>query len=279
MKKHLPTILIVLVFVIGLSIMLYPTVSNLYNERFSSYTVSNYNDVIDDTTQEKFEEMLAEARAYNKIINSTTQNYITGDAYDQTYIDTLNVLNGMMGYIVIDKIGVELPIYHGTDEDVLQTGVGHLEGSSLPTGDIGNNTVLTGHTGLPSASLFTNLTEMEIGDTFELYILNKVYTYEVFNIVVVEPYEVDDLEAIDGKDVVTLITCTPYGVNSHRLLVQGEQIEIQEEIVLETSISNDDKENLDLTEYIPYVIGITIVVLLVLIVILLIRKKKIKYNE
>lgn len=282
MKKHLPTILIVLVFLVGLSVMFYPTVSNWYNERVNSYTVSNYTGVVDDTSQEIFDEMLAEAREYNEELHSITKNFISGEAYDQTYIDTLDVLNGMMGYLVIDKIGVNLPIYHGTDESVLQQAIGHLEGSSLPTGDIGNNTVLTGHTGLPSANLFTNLSDMEIGDTFEIYILNEVFTYEVFNIVVVEPYEVDNLEPIEGKDVVTLVTCTPYGVNSHRLLVQGEQIEVEtEEIVVQTDTDVNEEEKFELTEYIPYIIGSIIVILIIIIIIFKIKKKRIviRYNQ
>lgn len=265
MKKHLPTILIVIVFLVGLSILLYPTVSNWYNLKANSYTVSNYTDVIDNTSEEKFDEILEDARAYNEELHSTTQNFISGEAYDQTYIDTLNILNGMMGYLVIDKIDIFLPIYHGTDESVLQKAIGHLEGSSLPTGDIGNNTVLTGHTGLPSAELFTDLTQMEIGDTFELNILDEVYTYEVFNIVVVEPYEVDNLEAIEGKDVVTLVTCTPYGVNSHRLLVQGEQIEvvINDEII---DLSEEIVKDNYIYEYLPFIAMLIIAILIIILV-------------
>ncbi len=223
-KKHLYSILICMVFVTGLVILVYPTFSNWYNQSRSSYVVSDYAKIVDEIDKESYAKMLEDARAYNKELHSHPQLFVSGAAKDQKYIDTLNVYNGMMGYIVIKEIVIKIPIMHGTDEGVLQTAVGHLEGSSIPTGDVGNNTVLTGHTGLPSAALFTNLTELEVGDTFELYILNEVFTYKIFNIVVVEPYEIDNLEPIEGKDIVTLVTCTPYGVNSHRLLVQGEQI-------------------------------------------------------
>ncbi|MFI3325755.1 MAG: class C sortase [Clostridia bacterium] len=278
MKKHLPTILIILVFVVGLVIMIYPKFSDWYNSTMNSYVVSGYADIVSDTNEEEFAQILQDAKDYNQELHSLPKQFVTGEAQAEDYIESLDVYNGMMGYIVIDKIGVELPIYHGTDEDVLQTGVGHLEGSSLPTGEIGNNTVLTGHTGLPSASLFTNLTQMEIGDTFELYILDEVYTYEVFNIVVVEPYEVDNLEAIDGKDVVTLVTCTPYGVNSHRLLVQGEQIEVTEEVVLETSTNIDENESKYSLMPIVIIISAVIIAILVIIIVVWVKKKKKEYR-
>lgn len=273
MKKHVSTILIVVVFIVGLLIMLYPSFSNWYNQRMSSYVVSNYTELVDETNAYDFESMMEAAREYNTDLHSMPTQFISGEAQDETYIETLNVYNGMMGYLVIEEIGVKLPILHGTDEDVLQTSVGHLEGSSLPTGDMGNHTVLTGHTGLPSAELFTALTEMEVGDTFELYILNEVYTYEVYNIVVIEPYEIDNLETVEGKDLVTLVTCTPYGVNSHRLLVQGEQIETNEStesVYEEIIIANE----FDLLNYLPIIISCIIIVLLMLIFITYFRGRK-----
>lgn len=282
MKKRWSTILIVLIFVVGLLVMIYPTVSNWYNEKMSSYVVSNYTQVVDDNDEEYYAQMFEDARAYNEALHSLPKQFISGIAEDEYYINTLDVYDGMMGYIVIDKINLKLPIYHGTDETVLQSGVGHLEGSSLPTGDIGNNTVLTGHTGLPSAELFTYLTEMEVGDTFEIYVLNQVYTYEVYNISVVEPYEVDDLEAIDGKDIVTLITCTPYGVNSHRLLVQGEQVEtiVVEDIVVvpETGNEVNEQEKYDYNEYIPIVAGVLGLILLIVVIVLIVKRKR-KYRR
>lgn len=254
MRKHIFTVLIVLVFVVGLAVMLYPTFSDWYNSKMNSYVVSDYAQLVSDSSTVDYAQMLQDAIDYNENLHSLPTQFVTGEAEDQTYIDTLNVYDGMMGYISIESIGVQLPIYHGSDESVLQTGVGHLEGSSLPTGEIGNHTVLTGHTGLPTAALFTNLTQMELGDTFELYILDEVYTYEVYNIMVVEPYEVDDLEPIEGKDVVTLVTCTPYGVNSHRLLVQGEQIEVIDTDDAVQTISTEPETSYDMIKIILYVI-------------------------
>lgn len=276
MKKHISTILIILVFVVGLVVMIYPSASNWYNEKMNSYVVSGYSDIIDNTNDEEFSQMLQDAKEYNATLHSMAKEFISGIAEDEEYIETLNVYNGMMGYIVIDKIGVNLPIYHGTDESVLQQAIGHLEGSSLPTGELGNNTVLTGHTGLPSAELFTDLTEMEIGDTFELYILDEVFTYEVFNIVVVEPYEVDNLEAIEGKDVVTLVTCTPYGVNSHRLLVQGEQIEVAEEVIAPQETITET--SLAIFEYIPAIIVFILLILMILIIVFHNRNKRYRHK-
>ncbi len=273
MKKHISTILIIIVFIVGLLVLFYPSISNWYNERMNSHVVSDYAAIIESTSELDFEAMMQAARDYNETLHSLPKQFISGEAQDATYIENLDVNNGMMGYLVIEKLGVKLAILHGTDEDVLQTSVGHLEGSSLPTGDIGNNTVLTGHTGLPSAELFTGLTEMEVGDTFELYILNEVFTYEVFNIVVVEPYEVDNLEAIEGEDIVTLVTCTPYGVNSHRLLVQGKQIEVDRS-ALETVIETIDTEGFDIMEYIPIIAGSVILFLLMLIVIAYYKSKR-----
>lgn len=172
----------------------------------------------------------------------------------------------MMGYLIIDKIDVYLPIYHGTSSAVLQKGIGHLEGSYLPTGELGNNTVLTGHTGLPSAELLTYLTDMEVGDTFEVEILNKTFVYQVFNIEVVEPSEIDSLQVIEGKDVVTLVTCTPYGVNSHRLLVQGEQIAVIEADEEADVQAGEKEESVSIWEILPDytfpVLGLLILILI-----------------
>ncbi len=224
MKKHLSTLLIVCVFVVGLLVMLYPTISNWYNQRVGSYAIANYADAVDMVDHAAYDQMMQDAAAYNSALHAADSHYISGAAYDPAYISCLDVLDGMMGYVVIDSIGVSLPIYHGTDESVLQSAVGHYEGSSLPTGQLGNHTVLTGHTGYASATLFTNLDQLVVGDTFQVIVLGEVFTYEVYNIAVVEPQALDALATVDGKDIVTLVTCTPYGVNSHRLLVQGEQI-------------------------------------------------------
>ncbi len=222
MKKLVVNALIVLVFLVGAALVCYPTVSNWYNQQVNSYYIQTYQEVVDSTPYELYETMLDEARAYNATLTGEITDYVSGKAADTAYIATLDVSNGMIGAIEIDSIGISLPIYHGTDEGVLQSAVGHLEGSALPTGTEGEHTVLTGHTGLPSATLLTNLSKLSIGDTFCITVLNQVYTYEIYNILVVEPYELDALAAVEGKSLATLITCTPYGINSHRLLVQGE---------------------------------------------------------
>ncbi|MFI3206665.1 MAG: class C sortase [Clostridia bacterium] len=277
MKKKIFTIILILLFLLGLVVLLYPSISNFYNEQVNSYVVSNYSDIVENANAEEYEQIMQEAKDYNEELHSTSKNFISGDPQDSEYINTLDVYNGMMGYIEIEKLGIKLSIYHGTGEDVLQSKIGHLEGSSLPTGEVGNNTVLTGHTGLPSAELFTDLDQMEIGDTFNICILDEVFTYQVFNIVVVEPYQVDELEPIDGKDIVTLVTCTPYGVNSHRLLVQGEQIElIEEEIVVETNSNIDD---FDIVKFAPIVVVPIIIILIILIIISHKRDKKHRYKK
>ncbi len=253
--------------------MLYPTLSNWYNEKVNSYAVSNYLDEIGNYTAEAYEAMFTVARAYNDTLTGALDTFVSGEAEGEDYINALDIMDGMMGYLTIDKINVNLPIYHGTDSTTLQIGIGHLEGSQLPTGDIGNNTVLTGHTGLPSADLLTNLTSMELGDIFQVTVLDKVYTYEVFAITVVEPTETELLLPIEGKDVVTLVTCTPYGINSHRLLVQGEQIAVKDLSLVsevEGAISIEEKT---WSDYVPYIV---IAILIILILLSVVRSKKLK---
>ncbi len=293
MKKIGSTLLIVLFFLVGLSLLLYPTVSNWYNEQVGSYTLSNYQKVVDESDDGAYQEMLDAARAYNDTLATSDILYVDGEAEDEAYINTLDVYNGVMGSLVIDAINVNLPIYHGTNEAVLQQGIGHLEGSSLPTGDAGNHTVLTGHTGLPSATLLSNLDQLEIGDTFEVHVLNDIYTYEVFDILVVEPQEVDSLAPVEGKDIVTLVTCTPYGVNSHRLLVQGAQIscvsalDTVEEVVKETVAEEAEAvlfgyalgiTETELMRYTPLFAVAAVLTLFFLVVLLLPRRKK-KENQ
>lgn len=211
-----------LLFVLGLGILFYPTISDQYNRMHSSKAVATYQEDVGNVTGEVYDQMLADARQYNQELTSH-QGTEGANSHPVTYEDCLNVRNGMMGFIEIDKIDVSLPIYHGTTENVLQKAVGHLDWTSLPTGDMGNHTVLTGHTGLPSAELFTDVDQLVYGDGFKLHILDETFHYEVTNITVVEPHEVNSLSRVFDKELVTLVTCTPYGINSHRLLVQGER--------------------------------------------------------
>ncbi len=234
MKKIGSTLAIALVFFIGLSILLYPSISNWLMDQSTSYAIATYQE--ESIIQEEDTNLLAfeQARAYNATLTGDVHGFLLAEdttATDTVYWNCLNVVDGIMGFIDIPSIGVSLPIYHGTEETVLQKGVGHMEGTALPTGDLGNNVVLTGHTGLPSAELFTNMDEMVVGDRFTLSILNQVFTYEVKDIYVVLPTEVEELEAKDGRDLVTLVTCTPYGVNSHRLLLQSERVDTLSAVV------------------------------------------------
>lgn len=280
MKKKVSTILITLVFVVGLLVMLYPSVSNWYNEQMNSYVVSGYVEVVADTSAEEFSIILEEAMEYNATLTGTVDTFVSGKAEGEDYISAMNVYNGMIGYLTIDKIDVELVIYHGTDEAVLQSGIGHLEGTQLPTGEIGNNTVLTGHTGLPSADLLTDLTEMELGDLFQVTVLDKEYTYQVFDITVVEPTETELLLPIEGKDVVTLVTCTPYGINSHRLLVQGEQIAVKDlsaVVEVEEVVVSNTKT---LSDYMPRIaIAVLVVLALIAVIRSIILKPEIKATK
>ena len=222
MKKHASTILLRIIFFVGLSVLLYPTVSNWWNSRHMTEAIVGYQEAVADTSEEEKQTILTNAEAYNQRL------YDAGNSLGHNldgYASQLNLGGmGIMGYITIQKLGVELPIYHTTNESVLELGVGHLEGTSLPVGGENTHCVLSGHRGLPSAKLFTNLDKMEVGDTFVITVLDRVLTYQVDDISIVLPTQVNDLRIEEGKDYCTLMTCTPYGINTHRLLVRGHRI-------------------------------------------------------
>jgi sortase A len=229
MKKHLSTILLILVFFIGTAVLLYPTISDYVNSKHQSRAIASYDKAVSACTPEDFTKVFEAADEYNKQLRETPNAF-----YDPSlvsgYEQALSVDDtGIMGYISIDKIQVELPIYHTTDDAVLQVAAGHLEGSSLPVGGAGTHCVLSGHRGLPSAKLFTDLDKLEIGDTFTITVLDRLLTYQVDQIKIVLPDEVSDLQIVDGKDYCTLVTCTPYGINTHRLLVRGVRVANAEE--------------------------------------------------
>lgn len=234
MKKHLSTILLVLIFIIGLCILLYPAVSDYWNAQVQSRAIVDYEAALQNLTQEDYTAYFEEADKYNAAIKEIPYPMMYYDELDvredlTLYEDILNVNgNGIFGYINIDKIGVHLPIYHGTSDPVLNVAVGHIEGTSVPAGGESTHTVLSAHRGLPSAKLFTDLDEMEIGDVFTITVLDRVLTYEVHEIQIVLPNEVDSLYVQDGEDLCTLVTCTPYGINTHRLLVHAHRIETVE---------------------------------------------------
>ena len=222
-KINIANVLLIGVFFVGLFVVLYPTISDCFNKFYASRAIINYEEAVSEMSDEEYKQILEAAKKYNNSL--VGGDFVNGEVEDSKYNSLLNIGgDGIMGYIEIQKLGVDLPIYHGTSEDTLQTSVGHLEGSSLPVGGKGNHAILTGHRGLPTAKLFTDLDQLEEGDTFQLFILNEVLTYEVDKISIVEPEDVSNLMPVKGNDYVTLVTCTPYAVNTHRLLVRGVRI-------------------------------------------------------
>lgn len=225
MKKKLSTVILVLIFILGLSVVLYPTISDYLNHRQQKKVIVNYEHTVSEMDTQKIDEMYAKAVDYNERLAAMGVAGFYSPDRVEGYKEALNISGiGVMGYITIPKINVELPIYHGTSEGVLQIAVGHLEGSSLPIGGEGTHCVLSGHRGLPSANLFTHLDKLDVGDIFTITVLDKVLTYEVDQIRIVEPGEVSELQKVEGKDYCTLLTCTPYGINTHRLLVRGQRV-------------------------------------------------------
>ena len=229
MRKHKTVIFLTLGFLVGICILLYPAFSDFWNSKTQSRAITEYESVLDNLDENDYNAIFERAHAYNKALYET--NYPLMDYKNVPgYYDTLRITdNDMIGYLKIDRIGVELPIYHGTSDDVLNRGVGHLEGSSLPIGGENTHSIMSAHRGLPSSKLFTDLDRVEKGDTFQIIILDQVLTYQVDYIKVIEPTDVSDLQIIEGGDYCTLFTCTPYGINTHRLLVRGVRIETIEE--------------------------------------------------
>lgn len=231
-KKHISTILIILIFLAGIGFISYPTVSNLWNRAHQSRAIATYSKQVEKLDDSENKAMLKAARKYNKSLLKKSDHWKLSKKDKKEYESLLDVSGtGIMGYIEIPKIGCSLPVYHGTDEGALQIAIGHLEGSSLPVGGKSTHCVLSGHRGLPSARLFTDLDQMEEGDIFILNVLGRKLAYEVDQIKVVLPEEMSDLEVIEGKDLCTLVTCTPYGINTHRLLVRGHRTKYVEEKV------------------------------------------------
>lgn len=231
MKQKLLILTSVLVLAVGLMVMLYPTVSSLINAKSQSQVIDRYKEEVEEFTDERIESLREQAVQYNKKLKNSS--VIMTDPFDEAavkitsedYEETLNVDNtGLMAFLDISEIGVHLPIYHGTGESVLARAVGHLQGTSVPIGGEDTHSVLSAHTGLAEAKLFTDLDELIVGDAFRITVLDEVLTYEIYDIEIVEPADISSLKIEDGKDLCTLVTCTPYGVNSHRLLVHGERI-------------------------------------------------------
>ena len=236
MRKHKTVIFLTLGFLVGICILLYPAFSDYWNSKTQSRAIVDYESVLEDLKPEDYTAIFQNAHAYNQALYETDfplTDYPEVPGYD----DALRIPgSSMIGYLKIDRIGVELPIYHGTSEKVLNQGVGHLEGSSLPVGGVNTHSVMSAHRGLPSAKLFTDLDRLEKGDTFQVVVLDQVLTYQVDQIQVITPAELSDLQIVEGMDYCTLFTCTPYGINTHRLLVRGVRVEtIKEKPVIYVS--------------------------------------------
>lgn len=282
MKKKSSKIVIILIFLAGLSLLLYPFIANQWNNHRQKQLIGNYESVISDKEAAGNIDYAAEmkkAEAYNDALlpSILPDSFAVADAStetDSSYEDSLNIAgDGMMGIVEIPKIAINLPIYHGTGDEVLQKAAGHLEGSSLPIGGESTHAVISAHRGLPSASLFTDLDQLEIGDHFLIHVLDETLCYEVDQILVVDPEDTSALAVEDGEDLVTLLTCTPYGVNTQRLMVRGHRVPYEEQAVADeqTPLSGLSLH----TNYLLWVV-VGIVITGVFILILFIREKKLQ---
>lgn len=274
-KDKLFNIFLGLTVFIGLSVMFYPVVSDMWNTYRNNLLISDYKKDVNDLSKKKADKIWNDAITYNK---NHRQNFIKEDVFTNLrkrsksqYDSYLNISsNGIMGTIVIPKINVEIPIYHGTGEKELQTGVGHMEGTSLPVGGTSSHCVLSAHRGLPSAKLFTDLDKMKEGDMFFLHVLDKTLAYKVDAIFTVKPDETQNLSLVKGKDYVTLLTCTPYGVNTHRLLVRG----------IRTPYNKTQDQNVSiLKDYRVWILIATIIVLIIVNAFIIIKNKRKKHSK
>lgn len=221
-----------IIFLAGFLLLLYPLISNMVHQRQQSDAVASYDSAVSNRSEEEIQEILNQATEYNNMLfqsnGAIVDNMDTSILSDESYNSLLNQANGIMGSIEIPKIDVDLPIYHGTEDDILSIGVGHIQGTSLPVGGENTHCVLSGHRGLPGSSLFTRLDEMKEGDLFFLSVMGETLAYKVYDIQVVDPDNTEVLEITAGKDDVSLVTCTPYGLNTHRLVVTGERVPYEE---------------------------------------------------
>lgn len=277
MKSKKSTIILLLVFLIGLSLLLYPTVSDYWNSFHQTQVIASYVEAVAELDSESYEQYLAEAREYNAGLVNNSGRYLPTEEEDALYQSLLDISgNGIMGYIEIPSIDVSLPIYHGVEDTVLQVAVGHIEGTSLPVGGESTHCVISGHRGLTSAKLFTDLDKLAEGDIFILRVLDEVLTYEVDQIHIVEPEELELLQIKEGEDLCTLVTCTPYGINSHRLLVRGHRIENPEDSDVRVTA---DAMQIDPVLAAPAVAAPILLILLIRMFVVSRKKKKKKERD
>ena len=269
------TVFLVLLLLAGVSLLLYPSLSDYWNSMHQTRAIASYAETVSQLDTAQYDEMWKAAQDYNRSLAQRETAFALTDEQKAAYESLLDVSGrGVMGYIEIPEIDCSLPIYHGTEESVLQVAVGHLEWSNLPVGGEGTHCVLSGHRGLPSAKLFTNLDKLAVGDTFLLRVLDEVLTYEIDQILIVEPEQVDALGIVPGEDYCTLVTCTPYGINTHRLLVRGHRVE-------NTPEAARMHVTADATQFDPLLVApvLAIPVLLLLLMILLVPKRRRKSRE
>lgn len=270
MRKHASTMILILILVVGLSLMLYPSLSNWWNEAHQSRAIAAYSQEVSKLDENRYDELWQQAWEYNRSLVGRENAYLLDDSQKAEYERLLDVSGmGIMGYIEIPSLKVSLPIYHGTEESVLQVAVGHLEWTSLPVGGESTHCVLSGHRGLPSAKLFTDLDRLVVGDRFRLGVLDQVLTYEVDQILIVEPQDTEALLIEEGKDLCTLVTCTPYGINTHRLLVRGHRVETEKD-------AKNVRVTSDAIQIEPYLVAPVVAapILLVLLLGLLIPRRR-----
>lgn len=290
-SEKLLLIISIIFIILGVGIFLYPSISNYLAEKNHIDIIRNYDDLIVKIDEEKINEEKEKAKIYNENLSGDPVHdpFVIGSGYalPENYKEVLNIAgDSVMGYVEIPKISVYLPIYHGTSDEVLEKGVGHIQNTSVPIGGKSTHSVLTGHTGLPNAELFTRLDELGIGDIFYIHVLDDVLTYKVFETKVILPDKIDELQILNGKDYITLVTCTPYGVNSHRLLVKAERVEYEEYSVTKSTTDEEGtdtkKESSSKHYYLTGTqIGIVLLVLILTIVSIIgisIRRKKNLYK-
>lgn len=281
-SNGLSTVLLVVIFLAGLSLLLYPTVSNYVNSLNQSVAIGDYTQKVDELDVEKYADIRAQAQKFNQTLLNRENPFVLPDELEEEYSRTLNVTGtGIMGYVEIPCIDCTLPIYHGTDDAVLQVAVGHLEWSSLPIGGESTHSVISGHRGLPSAKLLSDIDRMEIGDTFYIHVLDQELKYRVDNISVVLPEQTNSLGVVKGKDYMTLVTCTPYGVNSHRLLVRGVRVDNEHPSTGTTLLLNNEIKPI----HPMYVIPVAVVLVLAVMVLVMwidtvrIKRKNLRMQE
>ena len=264
MKKKLPTILLLVAFLVGLTLMLYPSVSNFWNSRHATQAIASYSEQTAKLDDTEYEKILGAAREYNAALSGD----ITLTPEQSTQYEQLLDIGGtgIMGYIEVASLGISLPIYHGTSEAVLQVGIGHLDWTSLPVGGESTHCVLSGHRGLPSAKLLSDIDQMVVGDRFVIRVLKEKLTYEVDQIRIVLPHETEELKIVPGQDYCTLVTCTPYGINSHRLLVRGHRVESEKDQLDVHVVANS-------TQVQPYLVAVVVAVPMLLVTLLILIRR------